>query len=40
MKKKRIIEKLIDSQKGTLNKFVTSNKQNVVENVDETFVDD
>jgi uncharacterized membrane protein len=31
LKKERIIEKLIESQKGALEKFVTSNKQNIIE---------
>ena len=30
-KKKKRIEKLIESQKGALEKFVTSNKQNIIE---------
>ena len=28
-------EKLIESQKGTMDKFVISNKQNITQNLDE-----
>ena len=34
-KKKKKEEKLIESQKGSMNKFVISNKQNITKNLDE-----
>ena len=36
-KKKRKIDQLIESQKGSLDKFVTSKKNNVTKNLDENF---
>jgi hypothetical protein len=36
LKKKRRIEKLIESQKGALEKFVTSNKQNITEKLGDS----
>ena len=35
-KKRRRIEKLIESQKGALEKFVTSNKQNITEKLGDS----
>jgi len=35
LRKKRKVEKLIESQKGSLNKFVISNKQNINDNLVE-----
>jgi hypothetical protein len=37
-KKKRIIEKLIESQKGALEKFVTSNKQNITKKLGDSLI--
>ena len=37
LKKKRKIDQLIESQKGSLDKFVTSKKNNVTKNLDENF---
>ena len=34
-KEKRKVEKLIESQRGALNKFVISNKQNIKDNLSE-----
>ena len=34
-KKKKKEEKLIESQKGSMNKFVISNKKNITKNLDE-----
>jgi hypothetical protein len=34
------MEKLIESQKGALNKFVTSNKQNIEDNLGEKLVNE
>ena len=34
-KKKKKEEKLIESQKWSMNKFVVSNKQNITQNLDE-----
>ena len=35
LKKKKNEEKLIESQKGLMDKFVISNKQNTTQNLDE-----
>ena len=34
-KKRKKEEKLIESQKGSIDKFVISNKQNITQNLDE-----
>ena len=34
-KKRKKEEKLIESKKGSMNKFVISNKQNITQNLDE-----
>ena len=34
-KKRKKEEKLIESQKGSMDKFVISNKQNITQNLDE-----
>jgi hypothetical protein len=34
-KKKKRVEKLIESQRGVLNKFIISNKQNIQDNLGE-----
>ena len=36
LKKKYKEEKLIESQKGSMDKFVISNKQNITQNLDES----
>ena len=38
MKKKK--EKLIESQKGSMDKFVISNKQNIIQNLDENITNE
>ena len=38
LKKKRQREELIESQKGAMDKFITSKKQNFVENLSEGFI--
>ena len=40
MKKKRQREELIESQKGAMDKFITSKKQNLVENLSEGFINE
>jgi ferritin len=40
LKKKRKVEKLIESQKGSLNKFVISNKQNINDNLVEKHINE
>ena len=37
-KKKKKIEKLIEYQKGVLEKFVTSNKQNIIEKLGDSLI--
>ena len=37
-KKKKDREELIESQKGAMDKFITSKKQNFVENLSEGFI--
>jgi hypothetical protein len=39
-KKKRKVDKLIESQKGALNKFVISNKQNIENNLGEKLINE
>jgi hypothetical protein len=39
-KKKRKVEKLIESQRGALNKFVISNKQNIEDNLSEELINE
>jgi hypothetical protein len=39
-KKKEKVEKLIESQKGSLNKFVISNKQNINDNLGEKLINE
>ena len=39
-KKKKKIEKLIESQKGALEKFVTSNKQNIIEKLGDSLTNE
>jgi hypothetical protein len=40
LKKKRKVDKLIESQKGALNKFVISNKQNIEDNLGEKLINE
>ena len=40
LKKKRQREELIESQKGAIEKFITSKKQNLVENLSEGFINE
>ena len=40
LKKKRQREELIESQKGAMDKFITSKKQNLAENLNEGFVNE
>ena len=40
LKKKKEKEKLIESQKGALEKFVTSNKQNITEKLGDSSTDE
>jgi hypothetical protein len=40
LKKKRKVDKLIESQKGALNKFVISNKQNIDDNLGEKLINE
>ena len=35
LKKRKNEEKLIESKKGSMNKFIISNKQNITQNLDE-----
>jgi hypothetical protein len=39
-KKKKKVEKLIESQRGVLNKFVISNKQNIEDNLSEKLINE
>ena len=39
-KKKRQREELIESQNGAMDKFITSKKQNLVENLSEGFINE
>ena len=39
-KKKRQREELIESQKGAMNKFITSKKKNLAENLSEGFINE
>ena len=39
-KRKTKIEKLIESQRGVLNKFVISNKQNIEDNLGEKLINE
>ena len=38
--RKRKVDKLIESQRGTLNKFVISNKQNTEDNLGEKLINE
>ena len=40
LKKKYKEEKLIESQKGSMDKFVISNKQNITQNLDESITNE
>ena len=40
LKKKYKEEKLIESQKGSMDKFVISNKQNITQNLDENITNE
>ena len=40
LKKRRKEEKLIESQKGSMDKFVISNKQNIIQNLDENITNE
>ncbi|KAM4115680.1 hypothetical protein ACJW30_04G169000 [Castanea mollissima] len=40
LKKKRQREELIESQKGAMDKFITSKKQNLAENLSESFINE
>ena len=40
LKKRRKEEKLIESQKGSMDKFVISNKQNITQNLDENITNE
>jgi hypothetical protein len=39
-KKKKKVDKLIESQRGALNKFVISNKQNIEDNLGEKLINE
>jgi hypothetical protein len=39
-REKKKVEKLIESQRGALNKFVISNKQNIDDNLSEKLIND
>ena len=39
-KKKRKVDKLIESQRGALNKFVINNKQNTEDNLGEKLINE
>ena len=39
-KKKRKVDKLIESQRGALNKFVISNKQNIEDNLGKKLINE
>ena len=39
-KKRKKEEKLIESQKGSMDKFVISNKQNIAQNLDENITNE
>ena len=40
LKKRKKEEKLIESQKGSMNKFVISNKQNIIQNINENIINE
>ena len=40
LKKEKKEEKLIESQKGSMDKFVISNKQNITQNLDENITNE
>ena len=40
LKKRKKEEKLIESQKGSIDKFVISNKQNITQNLDENITNE
>ena len=40
LKKRKKEEKLIESQKGSMNKFVISNKQNITQNINENIINE
>ena len=40
LKKRKKEEKLIESQKGSMDKFVISNKQNITQNLDENITNE
>ena len=40
LKQRKKEEKLIESQKGWMNKFVISNKQNIIQNLDENITNE
>ena len=40
LKKGKKEEKLIESQKGSMNKFVISNKQNITQNINENIINE
>ena len=40
MKKLKKEKKLIESQKGSIDKFVISNKQNITQNLDENIINE
>ena len=40
LKKRKKEEKLIESQKGSINKFFISNKQNITQNLDENITNE
>jgi hypothetical protein len=39
-KKKKRVKKLIESQRGVLNKFIINNKQNIEDNLGEKLVNE
>ena len=40
LKKWKKEEKLIESQKGSMDKFIISNKQNIIQNLDENITNE
>ena len=40
LKKEKKEKKLIESQKGSMDKFVISNKQNIIQNLDENITNE
>ena len=40
LKQRKKEEKLIESQKGSMNKFVISNKQNITQNINENIINE